>query len=60
MTKVETSVDWLKDAVLELKMRSEELVKSAIDNAGASARTKPREKQYSRNDLTKVRYPQFL
>ncbi len=49
MTKLETSVEWLKEAVLELKMKSEELAKSLIDDAGAPARTKPREKQYARN-----------
>jgi len=33
MTKLETSVEWLKEALLELKDKSEELAKSLTDNA---------------------------
>jgi hypothetical protein len=45
MTKLETSMEWLKEAFLELRDKTEELAESMNDNVRSRARTrKPQSK----------------
>jgi hypothetical protein len=51
MTRLETSMEWLKEAVLELKTKSEELVKGLIEYSRVRAKDEVSKRKHARAEV---------